>query len=691
MKIKKLKVKAFRGFVSEKEFEFAPVTIFFGSNGKGKSSTLNAIEWCLFGKDCIGKNTDIRERIDWEIKNRSSKEDPLVEIELENGNRIVRRWKSEKKDEYEATDNLDLLKRYSFKDFLVGVYQHQEVIRAILIEEPKVRNEGFDRLFGLSEHRNFLDSLQEVIKKEFKVDQLEDEFNSFKNKIESDVKAWTDLINRNKQNLKEEGVSDDEINRSGESKYKSEILKELKNLIKELLLEPSEEFVTLSSESPTKKFIDIIKRDITKFRSEMPDIKRQKELFDRQTKLSLLLTEYENAKKHAESEEKKLKDFIEKEGKIENLENKKKEIDERIKQIEFEKDQKNLRAAVIEKAFKYLERDGVNKNVCPVCGKVTENLLSHLKTEWERKYKLEIEELNKQLNLIETEKKKIEGIIKNIESLEQNKELSRRKLKENIQQIGERLEREIKEDEDPKVIIGKEIEKIEAELVKIKKAVDAKQDRLNDIERKILILEKIGDILEKELLREKAREVEDTEEWQKMKEKKEDLLKLKEKLENIISAIREASKKEVNSTISTVKDKINQYFKEITNHPAIKELVFEVKENSYEIKDSDGKSVIPILSQGNLNALALSVFLALCENLPFGFIMLDDPSQSLSSNEKERFIEILDKVSQKKDIIISTMDGELHNYLLSKIAKQKKKYVYEDWDPLKGPIIKEEV
>jgi len=87
---KKVKIKGFRGFLKEKEFSFnLPMILLFGENHYGKSSTLNAIEWCLFGNECTGKNTGIRERIDWEIRNRNlpRKDEVWVEIELEDENK----------------------------------------------------------------------------------------------------------------------------------------------------------------------------------------------------------------------------------------------------------------------------------------------------------------------------------------------------------------------------------------------------------------------------------------------------------------------------------------------------------------------------------------------------------------------------------------------------------------------------
>lgn len=102
--LKALKVKGFRAYTKEREFVFDnPAILLFGENHCGKSSTLNAIEWCLFGNECVGKETGIRERVDWEIVNRNMRPpDALVVLEFEDkatGGKltVTRRWVSEKR------------------------------------------------------------------------------------------------------------------------------------------------------------------------------------------------------------------------------------------------------------------------------------------------------------------------------------------------------------------------------------------------------------------------------------------------------------------------------------------------------------------------------------------------------------------------------------------------------------------
>ena len=92
---RRLKIQGFRGFRDPIEFQFdQPAILFFGENRSGKSSTLNAAEWCLFGDDCVGKQTGIRERIGWVVANgHMPAPDVCVELELANSQSayIVRR------------------------------------------------------------------------------------------------------------------------------------------------------------------------------------------------------------------------------------------------------------------------------------------------------------------------------------------------------------------------------------------------------------------------------------------------------------------------------------------------------------------------------------------------------------------------------------------------------------------------
>ena len=169
--IDKLEVEGFRGFPKKSgEIIFSsPAVLFFGDNHQGKSTAINAIEWCIFGDQCIGSKSGIRERVGgWEIVNRKSSS---ASVKLEmclDGNKYVIERKTPKKGkkgktltlclpdnselkDIEAEQELRKIIKLSYKDFSTTVYQHQETIRDIVIQKPKDRNDGIDRLLGLSD------------------------------------------------------------------------------------------------------------------------------------------------------------------------------------------------------------------------------------------------------------------------------------------------------------------------------------------------------------------------------------------------------------------------------------------------------------------------------------------------------------------------------------------------------------
>lgn len=106
------------------------------------------------------------------------------------------------------------------------------------------------------------------------------------------------------------------------------------------------------------------------------------------------------------------------------------------------------------------------------------------------------------------------------------------------------------------------------------------------------------------------------------------------------------------------------------------------------------KDLIPILSQGDMNALALAIYLGMAlegaEDMPFDFIIMDDPSQSMGSHHKRNLVDILNEVLKRKKVIVSTMDAELQDLLSKKITKMKTCHNFEDWTDTTSPIINKE-
>ena len=86
-----LEVQAFRGWRTPVSIDLsAPITLLVGENKAGKSSTTNAIEWCLYGSDVEKRSPGLEERADWEVRPRDAGDaDTVVSVVFDDdGSRV---------------------------------------------------------------------------------------------------------------------------------------------------------------------------------------------------------------------------------------------------------------------------------------------------------------------------------------------------------------------------------------------------------------------------------------------------------------------------------------------------------------------------------------------------------------------------------------------------------------------------
>src|SRR5262249_24314495 len=132
----------------------------------------------------------------------------------------------------------------------------------------------------------------------------------------------------------------------------------------------------------------------------------------------------------------------------------------------------------------------------------------------------------------------------------------------------------------------------------------------------------------------------------------------------------------------------------MTRHPAVGAIRVAVAadarggRNAYAITDEDGRDLTPVLSQGDLNALALAIFLGLaCASADgggFGFVLLDDPSQSLGAGHKTNLVKVLDRVAATRKVILATMDREFCEGLAGGLTRARAEYRFAPWTTGQG-------
>jgi len=715
IELKTLRIKGFRAYTEEKEFIFDNhVVLLFGENHRGKSSTLNAIEWCLFGNECIGKDTGIRERIEWEIPNRNMRPyEALVEVNLKDKTTegkitVARKWVSARKDELsvtlpdgkslrgnEAKEKLTQVLGLSFRDFLTTVYQHQEAIRDVLVQEPKERNEAIDRLLGLSNYRNIIRGIESA-KLGIKQRKMVDEFDNFVSSIDTILRSRENDLRDKRKKAVEKGLKETQLDEKGALEIAGKVKGQLHKFSSEVGL-------TLADLQVPAQRIDLHEfqkttgGEIKRFRSEMPDVRKQQDLFEERTKTTALKEQYEQKESDWKTAKNKFEAMKKETSKLKvEVE----EIENKISEKEKELRTADAKGAVITEAIDYLRLEGVDKNICPVCETEKPGLFEHLEKEWTEKYEKALGVIESQLDTFKKRKDEINIWFGEYKRAKRDYEDAYKGIEQIKKRIGGALGQGISIEDDLGVILSNELKEVNKRLEELGKAVKYKQATLDQIVSELEKINLIMDILDLEEKKRIVEQIQQSSEYQQMEDLKDEMAILVDDIEKIKEAIREASYKESEQKVTAAGNVIDNYFHRIANNPSIRKIEFSVKVdsrtgfNSYMFKDQGGKDLTPILSQGDLNAMALSIFLGMgCSrgtNQTFGFVMLDDPSQSLGSEHKENLIRILNEVSCERMVILSSMDKELQNLSLSKMTRAKTKYVFYDWTTKQGPEVKKE-
>ena len=327
-------------------------------------------------------------------------------------------------------------------------------------------------------------------------------------------------------------------------------------------------------------------------------------------------------------------------------------------------------------------------------------MLEHLRKDWEEKIKAQVQELKKQQTELDKKKTDFERLKRELLRLEEETKGEKERLKGAINNISEFLNKELSDKDDPVAILSKEIKNIDSRLKEIEDAIKSKRFEIEAISKKTDIMNLLYDVLLLKNKLEEINQIQKTNEYQTQEKIRTDVSNLVRDVGELSKIIKSCMLKEAEEKIDLARNAIDYYFRRITDNPAFQKFNIKVEEdkrtggNFYVFEDQDGKRPIPVLSQGDLNSLALSIFLGLAktsgDSHPLGFILMDDSSQSLDSKQKERLVEILNELSDIKNITVSTMDTEMQQFLKDNITKVKTIYELSDWAPDSGPRISKE-
>jgi len=715
----RLTVRGFRGFSGEETFELSsPATILSGENHCGKSSTLNALEWCLFGDQCKGKDTNIRERVGWIIPNLYLDcPDVLVELRLTDSDEeyVVRRRlhqptkKRSPVEELEvecpdgqsvkgasAVKRLEQWLRSSFRDFSTTVYQHQESIRGIVTQEPRERNDAIDRLLGLSDYRNLLSGIANADPKGRHKD-IGKKFDVFEDRVKTLVTLVQQQLTECRSEAEDAGVPRTRHTEKTAIEIAGRMIEDLEQFAADIGLKST------PRDAPNRgqelaSFEKTVREQIKRLRASLPDQKEQNDLYLRQTTLTDRITDYENIKEEQDGIGKEVRELDTEQGGKKRVCNRLEEIDGKLKDFKRKQKEVSGRQQVLVEAVTYLEEcEPEQANRCPVCESETEDLLSTVRRKLEKTLQGKLDKIQEAISTLNAERNVLDKAVRDYENFDKRLARLLNANHDLAHKVVGLLGRELTQEDDPVALLKTEKALVARRLKKLQELIGARQKRLSEIEGELDKARHIREVLQQAEKQKIIEKIKESQEYRELNDARNQLAQFVGNVEAIKQAVSGASHEEAGQKLMEARSAIDKYFREITRNPAVKEIMLELKEdtrsgrNVYNITDGDAQDLTPILSQGDLNALALAIFLGLAAaggpTAPLGFVMLDDPSQSMGTEHKGNLAGVLDQVCKTKQVLLATMDSEFCDCLKKGLTRAKTEYVFECWTPSAGPSI----
>ena len=338
---------------------------------------------------------------------------------------------------------------------------------------------------------------------------------------------------------------------------------------------------------------------------------------------------------------------------------------------------------------------GLGEENCPACGNRTKNQQAYLRQTVEALLSTEGKVIQNKLNstgkLEKEANETLQELIRKENQLKVAIETSAIAKKE----VAKNLVITWKENEDPLQVLNKRLETTKSEADQVKGELEKATENLRCIENECDHLKDLAMIWSNHELSKRLSSINGGLAYKELKSLSAEAGQLKLDCQAIIDAIISTRDEESRDIVKASKSKVREYFTLLAENPGIDaiDMRMETERNSenYNFYNSAGEKVIPILSLGDLNSLALAIFAGLGEAnrdaLAFQTIVFDDPSQSMGSHHKKKLVVLLNTLAQNRQVIVSTMDKEFFEALNSDITMRKKCIIFEGWDPENGPRI----
>ncbi len=716
IRLSHVEIEGFRGYSKNANLEISgPLILLYGHNGTGKSSTLMAVEWCIFGDVAYLARLEGRSR-DELVNQFSPSAMARVSVVLGDGHisyRISRAKKigSTKTDFRVSTPEGDFTgdeaERVTFKllgitldDFIRAIYLHQESVKGLLVEEMASRDEALDRLFGLERIRNIVESVP-LSKVRDIADDLEQKKATLSRKIEGAIEQCQLDLNKLKTKAAELGVSENEISLELALGRSEGIIHSLDALGSEcgfapVTILPSTELAQMDG------FERKVKSTLREFETRIISAGRITELNTRKSELESVLRRYRQLNEELTANNSRLASLVAEFGKLEQIAISLDTLEKKMSQQEESRYQVDINSRLIEDAVTLL-RTGKRES-CPICGQTIDHdeTLTKLEAEIRVGVRREIIALDNERRELEARKRELQSAKASMDKLAENTRNIELEIQSTLVEATALFGTTLSDEKHLLATTDARLEQIQKQISEFNAVYIRRATVLDTVRSDLDKIAAVSDILKKSM---EFNEItshfkSESEEIQQLQAAIVELRLMEGQLSTVMKTAGEVQAGLAKDIISQSQDDIESIYTRLCKHPVYDRLKVDVRardvrglvKNSYSIKAYNSSLgtetfVSTRFSAGQMNSVAIAICLALAKRLALklGFLILDDPSQSLDSEHKRALVQILKDLSTQKQLIVSTHDEELRD-LLRDQGLATTTFEFKNWG-ISGPIV----
>ncbi len=710
MKLRSLTVEYFRGFLEKTEVQIGDgINAVIGVNAAGKSSLLNAIEWCLFGRDVEVGGTGIGERTRWEVPWRNGqKTDTVVELKCESNEGSVSvcrtrkagaRRKTPDKLTVKLPDDSELSGDEaeswmqdngfpgSFQDWQSAYCHHQEAARLRLTDISRF-NEAMATLLGLEDIATFRVDLRKV--------GVNGYINALLESEKTINEALHDRLDNNwaleeaKKALEAQGLDPSQVTEqlaiqdAKTIQEQAEMLKEYLQLkLKEEVWQIPKDLDDLESIGEFLDWAGNWEEAVLKSPSSLDDLpKLQKEKALIEDKLTAVRV----AQKALEDAEKALKKFWESiEGKR-DLEAELKEAEERIGKLKKKLAALSQMADLLHRALKQINE--TEDDTCPVCESEIPELEEKVKSRLKEYTSEAIEKIREKIRKLEEEEKKLKGLIAERDRLIAAIKLAQENLEKAITALRKVIPKPVVDD--PVAAANARLEWLIRKIQELMEIFEERKRRLEWHKEWSSILKAKYKYLVELGKGDEEVDFSTTAEWEAWQKAVDELAALVVDVRDLgkhALAIQEEMTKEREESVNQT---LGKYFNLIVGEDSASQKGMGITSRvtpaniNYSVQDKNGKDLVSILNQAAMNALSLAILFARAEaRVDQGspcVLILDDPQQSLDESHIGGLVKALEAVvACGIPVLVGTMPGSLPTRIKEYADCEKHEVQLQPW------------